>query len=170
MSHFTFKELDDVLSYDPATGIFTRKKLGKYASKKYLGQETGYKHSTGCVFLSVNRKKLKAHRVAFLLMTGAWPEKEIDHINGNAADNRWENLREVTRSQNCCNTKLSKKNKTGAKGVFHVRREGRKDVWMANIAMNGVRTFLGHFQTKEEAAAAYQAASRELHGEFARQC
>lgn len=165
MPHFTFDEVDAALGYDPETGIFTRKRLGKFAAKKYLGKPTGYKHSSGCVFVSINKKKLKAHRVAWLLQTGEWPADEIDHINGNPSDNRWANLRAATRSQNNWNTGTPKHNTSGIKGVGFLARSGK---WRANISAYGQARFLGHFDTAEEAAAAYRSAALILHGEFVR--
>lgn len=98
-------------------------------------------------------------------MTGENSQKQIDHINGNRADNRWLNLREADSCQNRQNMKRSSRNTSGFKGVsWHER--GQK--WMAQIACRGGREHLGLFDTIEAAYAAYCAAAKRLHGEFAR--
>jgi len=89
--------------------------------------------------------------------------KLVDHADGDRLNNRRENLRKATHAQNQQNTKLSKANTSGFKGVTF--RAGR---WGAGIRANGTFTYLGRFTTKEEAARAYDAAARQLHGEFAR--
>lgn len=88
--------------------------------------------------------------------------EEIDHINGNALDNRRENLRIATRSQNAMNTRMYANNKTGFRGV---RRT--KNKYEASITSDGKRYPLGFFDTAEEAHEAYKAKAKELHGEFA---
>lgn len=89
----------------------------------------------------------------------------VDHINGNKVDNRRENLRLATGSQNQGNRKTSK-NKSGYKGVWQY--PGRKKPWVAEITMNFKRVRLGYFYTAEEAYAAYCKAAKEHFGEFAR--
>lgn len=102
------------------------------------------------------QRRLYMHK----LITG-WPE--TDHINRNGLDNRRSNLRPATRSQNLMNRAALAKNATGYKGV---RLEAGK--WRAVIKAYGVRKHLGYFLTPEQAARAYDAAAREMHGEFAR--
>ena len=92
-------------AYDPATGQFTRKQSQKAS---FIGKPTGGPNGKGYVilrFMHDGRFKTRlAHRVAFLLMEGRWPEGVIDHINGDPADNRWVNLRHVTAAENHVNT------------------------------------------------------------------
>jgi hypothetical protein len=87
---------------------------------------------------------------------------EADHINGNGLDNRKENLRIATRAQNARHQTLRPLPSSGFRGVNRQR-----NVWRARIAVNGRRLCLGTFKTPEEAAAAYDTAAREHHGEFA---
>lgn len=95
-------------------------------------------------------------------LTG-WPL--VDHINGNGLDNRRANLRPATRSRNQQNRSLPSNNRSGFKGVSYARARSR---WAAYIRVNGRAINLGRYLTAEEAARAYDAAARELHGEFAR--
>lgn len=89
---------------------------------------------------------------------------KTDHINGDGLDNRRENLREVTDGQNTRNTRRRLDNTSSFKGVCWNKQQG---MWQARIAVDGVRYRLGYYTTAEEAARAYDAAARELHGEYA---
>ncbi len=89
---------------------------------------------------------------------------DVDHINGNALDNRRLNLRVCTRSQNLQNTMKRKRNSSGFKGVCWHKGANK---YMATINHNKVSHYLGLFETAEKAHAAYVAAARELNGEFA---
>ena len=141
------------LSYDRETGKFTALKR---SGRRSAGAELGYTRPDGYRMLSVAGRWYYAHRLAWFLCTGSWPAEEIDHINGDRADNRIANLRECTRSENMRNTPK--------KGVcFH--KTQRK--WLASIRLNGKREHLGSFNAEQEALAAYQEAADRLHGEFA---
>lgn len=106
---------------------------------------------------------LYAHTVIWAMTHGRWPKLEIDHINGDPLDNRPENLREATRSENEMNKLPSKRNSSGIKGVSW---EKRRSKWRAQITANGKYKYLGSFSTRDEAESAYIAASIEMHGEF----
>ena len=107
---------------------------------------------------------LKAHRLAWFFVYGEWPQKQIDHINGNKSDNRISNLRLATASQNLSNKGITKSNTSGYKGVSFNRT---KKKWMASIKVNKKSINLGYFLTPEEASEAYKAAAIKHHGEFA---
>lgn len=109
-----------------------------------------------------------AGRVKFLLMhrliLGELVRGKVtDHINGNGLDNRRENLRVCSQSENTCNQKQSKSNTSGYKGVF---LQGKK--WKTQIRINGKTHYIGYFSDKIEAARAYNEAAKKYHGEFAR--
>ena len=93
-------------------------------------------------------------------MTGVWPVKEIDHINGNPSDNRWVNLREGTRGEQLQNQKLGKRNTSGLMGVSPDKLRGK---WCACIQVGGRRYHLGRFSASEAAHAAYLEAKARLH-------
>lgn len=117
--------------YDPETGALTNRKNGKPAFTTTC--HWGYR--CACVTISKGVKKLvKAHRVAFALMEGRWPNGDVDHIDGNRSNNRWSNLRECSRSENLHNqVKTRKKSNLPANisittsGSFqvHVWHQGR---------------------------------------------
>jgi hypothetical protein len=111
---------------------------------------------------NIDGKGYFAHRVIWTMVTGAWPDWEIDHINGDRADNRWVNLRAASRSQNSMN-RASRRGASLFTGV--TARHGR---WEARIGLHRKRIHIGSFASEAEAARAYDAAALKLHGEFAR--
>ena len=98
-------------------------------------------------------------------MTGEWPTLKIDHKNNIRDDNRWENLREATQSQNIANAISSGRNKSGYRGVSYMATSG---AWGAWIKVNGKSRFLGRFASKESAHQAYCIEARKAFGEFAK--
>lgn len=148
------------LSYNPETGEFSRLvRCGKYTGGTLAGSLNKSK-GQGYIIISINGKMYRAHRLAWLFVYGTLPPKgfEIDHINGNRADNRLANLRLATRSQNNANGRRRVDNKSGLRGVSPFR--GTR--WRVTINNRHV----GVFKTKEAAAAAYADCAREAHGEF----
>jgi len=115
--------------------------------------------------ISVDNRLYLAHRLAWLYMTGEWPEVQIDHVNMDRADNRFVNLRQATRSENKGNMRAQANNASGLKGVYWHKRAGK---WCAQINTNGTRRHLGCFDSPEAAHAAYIASAKKHFGEFAR--
>lgn len=154
----TFERVNEVLDYDPATGIF-RWKI-KLSDRSPLGKIAGgpiKKHWR----IRIDGHYYLAHRLAWLIMTGKWPSGEVDHENRTGRDNRWRNLREATHSQNHANGSLRSDNTTGYKGVMRAR--GR---FVAIAVKGGKRYFAGYHDTPELAHVAYLAKAKELHGDF----
>ncbi|MDR6393480.1 AP2 domain-containing protein [Paraburkholderia phenoliruptrix] len=108
------------------------------------------------------QRGMAMHRFILEIQTG--DERIVDHIDGNRLNNQKANLRICTHAQNLRNQKRRRDNTTGYKGVTFDVKAGR---FHAQIRNNGARKHLGHFDTAEEAHAAYCAAALELHGEFA---
>ena len=108
----------------------------------------------------INNKIVYMHRLLMNPSKG----KQIDHINNNGLDNRRENLRIATDSENKFNHKLIKTNKTGYHGVYW---DLQMKKWGVGISLNGKHKALGYFLTKEEAALAYNDAAKKYRGEFA---
>lgn len=105
----------------------------------------------------------KAHRVAWTLATGAWPESQIDHINGNRDDNRLSNLREATPAQNSMN----RRTRLGSSRFLGVHWCKSASAWRAQIKIDGKNSSLGFFASESDAAHEYDRAARLHHGEFA---
>lgn len=155
-STLTAERLRSLVSYDPETGLFTW--LVSRGCVK-AGHTSGWTDQHGRVFLSVDFKWRRAHRLAWLYMTGEWPKEEIDHINGNPSDNRFCNLREATRMENQQNIRKARSDST-SKLIGARPHQGR---WRADIRVNKKKYFLGSFETAEAAHEAYVKAKRELH-------
>lgn len=93
------------------------------------------------------------------------PAQEVDHISGDGLDNRRCNLRLANRSQQLCNTRLRRDNKSGVKGVDWFKPKGK---WRARVKIYGKEIHLGYFKNIQDAVEARLKAAREIHGEFAR--
>jgi len=166
----------DVIRYDPLTGhLFwlsrpvemfggydpERAMLlwnGRYAGKQAFVCLDGYGYFCGGLF----GKSVKAHRVAWAVYYGRWPEGEIDHIDGDRSNNRISNLRLSTREGNTRNTNVGH----GSSSFRGVQKKPNGK-FAAKIRYNGKAHHIGTFKTEEEAAAAYILKAKEHHGEFA---
>ena len=118
------KTLEACIKYDPLSGDLTWKTSGRGVK---IGKRLGSPDGRGYVQLMFNRKKLMAHRLAWFLHYGKWPKAQIDHINGIRDDNRIENLRDVTQTENMRNAKLYATNKSGVNGIA-LKKCGRYQV------------------------------------------
>ena len=159
----TATRLREVLFYDPESGLFTWKVAPN--GRITIGQIAGSPGNEGYISIKIDRVLYRAHRLAWLYMTGEWPQNKVDHKNRDVADNKWSNLRAATNQQNCFNQGVRRNNKAGLKGV-HWHKQTKK--WAAAIAIDGVQTHLGLFPSAERAHQAYAEAARTHRGEFAR--
>lgn len=158
INDLSFEEVDALLAYDPGTGVLTwRVDRGRLAK---AGSAAGAVNSHGYLNLKVHGKNYKAHRLAWLLHTGSWPSQHIDHIDGDRANNRIDNLRECSSAENHQNLGKSPKNTSGVTGVSVHKQTGR---WQAKITLDGKQIYLGLFETIEEAAAARAEAKQRFH-------
>jgi hypothetical protein len=158
-SNLTAERVRQVVSYDKETGLFTRLESN---NQNKPGGIAGTTNKNGYVLICIDGKKVMAHRLAWLCVTGIWPKDRIDHVDLNRSNNRWENLREASDSDNKANSVM--KNSIGVKGVeFHVSGKYR-----ARIFIGGKSRHLGLFDTPKQAHAAYCAAAKNAFGEFAR--
>ena len=152
----TAERLREVISYDPNTGEFIW--IATLSNAAKAGTRPSY-HSKGYLCIKIDGKLYKAHRLAWLFMTGDFPPRLIDHINGIRDDNRFSNLREATKSENQQNLKRAQaNNKSGFLGVY-----ASYGKWRAAITLDGKLTHIGSFKTPEIAHAAYLEAKRIMH-------
>jgi hypothetical protein len=159
---FTLNYLRSILDYDPfETGLFTwRQQVGR---RVRVGEVAGSYDKDGYIVIQIGGVKYKAHRLAYLYMTGEWPEEEIDHKDGDPANNVWSNLRDATRSDNCANSNRE----LGESGFRGVKWVPSTRTWIARVSYGYQRICLGPFGTAEEANEAYLAAAKTVHGEYA---
>lgn len=174
MDKLTAEHARELLEYDPSTGSLTWKHRpvemfsstatrsaehsarnwnSKCAGRPALNKVGNTGHKVGGIW----GKSYLAHRVAWLIHYGEWPNV-IDHINGDQTDNRIENLRNVTQRVNAKNSRLRKDNTSGQAGVTWLSRERR---WQASINKNKGREILGYFKCKDEAIAVRRAVQVE---------
>lgn len=143
-------------------GALYWKKLCTNKTKQRIGEKAGYIHKHGYRIISFYGKQYKAHRLMFLYHHGYIPEF-IDHINGDRADNRIENLREVTRSENQYN-KSAQRNRSGYRGVTWHQKSNK---WAVRVMKDGKSRSFGYFDDLEFAGFVAEEARRKLYGEFA---
>lgn len=133
----------------PQDSIFSAECLARRWTTRYAGKEAlTAKLRNGYLVGSVLDYIASAHRVAWAVANGRWPENEIDHINGVRDDNRLVNLRDVTRTENHRNAGL----KINTSGVLGVSWNTERRKWIAQITVDGKNNYLGQFDTITEAA------------------
>jgi hypothetical protein len=120
--------------------------------------------TTGRSFYAARSSREKP-RFMHSMVRGMESDQRTDHRNGDTLDNRKENLRAATRSQNGANRGKQRNNSSGYKGIAWMRRIKK---WQASIHTNHRRIYLGVFDSKEDAARAYDTGAHEIFGEFAK--
>ncbi|HFR1258004.1 TPA: HNH endonuclease [Shigella dysenteriae] len=157
------QELTSSLDYDPLTGKFTWKK--QRASNCIIGKEAGYITGYGYRQIHFNGKAYKAHRLAWFITYGTWPDL-IDHIDMDRANNAIANLREATTSENSRNQSIKRRNSSGAPCVYWHSTRNR---WVVKVTREGREYYGGVFTNFDDAKLASEKLRKELHGEFYRE-
>ncbi|MBT9492865.1 MAG: HNH endonuclease [Paucibacter sp.] len=151
----TIEHIRSLFTYDQLTGLI----------RSRFGRVVGTRDFEGYVRVSLvhsSTLRFRAHRLAVLAVLGRWPELDVDHINGIRHDNRWCNLREVSRSTNSQNQRRATgNNKTS--GLLGVSYDKDRRRWFAQIQTKGKTFNLGRFDSPESAHEAYLNAKRQLH-------
>ena len=153
----TAARLREVLHYDPERGTFRR--LACFQRPDVVGRDAtrgGHYPRMG-----IDGHRYYAHHLAWLYMTGAFPVLEIDHRDGDKNNFKWGNLREVTSSENKQNWRRAKSDSSS--GLLGVSWDSARNKWAARIKVGKVYKYLGRFDDKFAASAAYLAAKREHH-------
>ena len=145
------EDLKEYFKYEPSTGkLFWNKRP---SNRVVVGAEVGNYSDKGYKVCRFKGKIIRVHRIVWAITKGEHPSDFIDHINGDKADNRIENLRVVSHSENLQNMKK-------AKGYTYLRKNNK---WKAQIVVNKEHKYLGVFNTEQEAHEAYLKAKKELH-------
>lgn len=147
----TAEELRATLDYDRETGSFKWKR--RTSNRMRVGDIAGSMMPHGYIKIRVCGESHYAQRLAWLYITGEWPQGEMDHKDGNRSNNTFVNLRDSAHRQNCINRP--------AKGASQ-QKNGR---WRAQLGINSKQLYLGTFASENEAHSAYMRAVEEHHGE-----
>lgn len=153
----------ELMTYEAETGHLRWRQ--RMSARVHAGCVAGCKCATGYLLVRIHGTSYPAHRLAWLWMTGQWPKQHLDHRNRDKTDNRWDNLREASPSQNQANMKRAANNTSGLKGVSWRKRVS---MWQAAITVRGKTKWLGYFSCKAAAHFSYQVAASKYFGEFAR--
>jgi hypothetical protein len=180
--HFYLVECFD---YDPDTGVLRWKirperhfkwnrRVFRHVNNAWAGQEAGviFTWSTGLGAyrrVMLNGRYWQNHRIIWKLMTCFDPKEDIDHIDGDGLNNRWNNLREATKIQNGYNRRRwGKLHAHLPRGVTMTYKKGQTTRYVAKIRLNKELIYIGTYATPEEAGKAREAVARQHHGEFFR--
>lgn len=173
MTELTSEIVREFLDYNPETGVFrwkfrdrkwfTSDRSWKSWNGKNAGKSAGTKRSDGYRRITILDKRYLAHRLAWLYVYREWPQNHIDHINHQTDNNRIENLRDVTQSQNQWNGS----GRTGTsqyKGVSWSKHANKGEAY---LTINS-KQHLGYFTVEKDAARAYDRAALQCFGEYAK--
>jgi hypothetical protein len=162
MNRLSFHKANSEFRYDEKTGTLWWRKPRE---GRRLDIPAGRRQKNRHVTVSLDYVAYQVPHIIWLLKTGKWPTKELDHKNTIRWDNRWNNLREATPTQNRANSSRRKDNSSGMKGVsWHAPRKK----WRARIMLGRKETHLGLFDSKEAAQRIYIKAAKKYFREFAR--
>lgn len=176
MIGLTHSDLVGIVEYNPETGIFTWRHRGhdicscsrsrEAWNGNFAGKQAGSIGANGYMYTTFfNKHKVLLHSLAWFYMKKIWPDKYIDHINGDRIDNRFNNLREATASQNAANAKIRTDNKSGHKNVFW---NSQKQMWHVRLVAEKRPIHIGFFSDIDVAADAAKKARIKFHKDYAR--
>lgn len=160
--HISQERLKEVLDYNPCTGIFTW--MIRIGARANIGVKPGTVDNGGYLKIVINGQAFMAHRLAWIYVYGGdISSSEVDHINGDRLDNRIENLRLANRNENSWNQKIKASNTSGVKGVSWDKTAKK---WRAQCMVNGVKCFIGRFNSISDAERAVVSFREKFHGKF----
>lgn len=154
--------IESLLRYESESGEFYW--LESRGSKK-AGQKAGSLDSKGYVQIRVDGHAWYAHRLAWMLVKGQYPDFQIDHKDTCRNNNSISNLRASTVMQNGYNRSKQMNNKSGVKGVHWNKKRNK---WCAVVGVNRLKVHVGYFECLDRAEIAIRAKRNELHKEFSR--
>jgi hypothetical protein len=152
------------IAYEPSTGEFRWLKPGN--NRHAVGSPAGHVGKEGYLRITLDGKRIMAHRLAWLIHYGEWPARFVDHEDEDKLNLRIKNLRLATKAENTMNISSRSDNVLGHRGVYVSKNPHRAKKFVACIAVDGKQKTIGYFMTLEEAVAARKAAVAALHGKF----
>ena len=159
--------LKSQLEYDPETGVFqwlvVKRKSG---GRTKIGERAGFIRSDGYRFIGIDGRAYMAHKLAWLYVTGEWPNCVIDHADRDRSNDAFDNLRKATWIENCQNKSIRSNNRSGVTGVSY---DSARCKWAARIKVDGKYLSLGRYADKESAVNARISAERKYFREFSPQ-
>lgn len=157
------KYLNENYSFDFSLGGFVTKRA---CGRRKRGVRAGYVRKKGYIEIRIGNSRFFEHNLSWFYFKGSFPPtgKELDHKNRIRNDNRPDNLRLCTRSQNNVNTGLRSDNKVGVRGVYYNKK---KKKYCAQLSVNGKRMTIGHYDSIKEASNVIVSARISAYGEFA---
>lgn len=165
----TIERLRQRLAYDKSTGVFTWLHcdgVHKDFNKNLAGKQAGSVDREGYTRINLDSEAYYAHRLAWYFVTGEYPDRSVDHIDGDRSNNALVNLRLATPLQNSQNQAFeTRTGNSRVRGAYFRKAEGK---WSSKIRHNKKYIWLGYFDDEASAAAAYEAKAAELRGEFYR--
>jgi hypothetical protein len=154
----THKRVREMLDYSPETGELVWLK-NRRMGPKLVGARAGYVDGNGRLMVQLDKEAHHAGRLIWLWVTGSWPLGVVDHEDRNPLNNRWKNLRDVTQQVNTQNRSMNSNNKSGVRGVYWNKQQGK---WHAQIAKDRKKIHLGFFVELTAAVAARKNAESTL--------
>lgn len=139
--------------------LFWKKKAAK---NTIVGSKCGTIDKDGYIIITLNRQRYRAHQIVFMMFNGYFPQK-IDHKNGIPNDNKIENLREATHTENMRNTKIPKTNTSGIKGVCWSKANKK---WLVSLKVDGKNKYFGYYYDIEVAKFVCETMRHKYHGKF----
>jgi hypothetical protein len=165
LPNFSADYLRSILDYDPWNGMFTWKVNFRQPCYFDINKKAGCKNNiTGYLQVGIHKKIYLLHLLSWYYMFGEWPLQDIDHKNRIRDDNRFENLRLITKSTNAVNSIKQKNRTSNYKGVYWNKQ---KNKWQAQIMKNYKQYYLGSFDDPIEAAKVYDKKAIELFDDYA---
>lgn len=156
-ANISTERVRELFIYEPETGKLFRKI--RTCNRVQVGEEAGAIKKSGYRIIYVDGKNHRAHRLIWLYVNGCWPCGDIDHMDGDRANNRMSNLRDVSRSVNMQNIRKPAKN--GKCQLLGVTMNGKR--WMARIKIHGIQRHLGTYEAPEFAHGKYLSVKRIEH-------
>lgn len=151
--------------YDPESGLLYWKQVTSQKQRRLLGVAVGSQIADSRWQVKLFGLRYYYHRVIWTMYNGQIPDgMYVDHVDCDPSNNRLENLRLATSSQNQHNRSKNRRSASGFKGVTW---NSRAKKWRARIRLNGKPTHLGYYHTPKEAHAVYCTSASRLHGQFA---